>query len=329
MGDDSLTDALNMFLPSIHAVRLIDLVVVAPALLNATGSSRLVLSIEALEEDDIAGVTRESGLDAAHGARLLTVASDSRTVAITAMGPARLSDNGVLAASSLANKSLHALDEVTGAFGSNVAVKEGVGVGCAVVGGNAELRVVHQGNESVDSDNLARVAGRTELTTGRAESSGDRTNTCGASVDELVANVDGVDNAEVGRDHANELAKIGLEIADLVDTSEELHAATLSRDGGGEIANRTTDIVGTDETNILRSEEGYIALDLRGGAAASIIGHQIVSNAILSSVIGPGVGVLTAVQVGVANRRRECRDGGRSQGENAEECCLHNDNVTW
>lgn len=307
------------------SARLVD----TPALLSTVGAGLLVHGIEALEEDELAHVGTERGLEAGDRAGLLRRTRHGGAVGGAAAGPAALGDDGALAAGRGADLVLHVLDKGTGAVGADTAVEKGVRVGGAVVRGLAEGGVGDDGDEGVNGDDLAGVAGGAEHAAGGGEGGDDVRSGALAGVDDFVADVDGVDDRPVGRKHADQLAEVALHVGDGVDAGEELHARG-GGDGGGQGAHVAADIVGADEGVALGGELSHLGLDLLGGTAAAIIGHQVVGEAVAASLGAPAVAVaargvvtLGGVQVAVAHGGGEGGGGVGAEGQEAEKCGLH------
>ena len=209
----------------------------APVLLDTEGGGGVLLPVVVVggEEDEVAGEGRLEVLDSGS---LVLLARDSLAVGGTGRRPASLGDDdlAVSVAASLGDTLGLLEDPLTRLLSSDTAVEESVAVDRGVVADGAELGVVDNGNESVNSDNVTLVlAGEAGL--GGVNGSLDVGDAVLAVVNTLVTDRDGVDDAPVATgvvlDGGLELSDLALHILDVEETSEDLPALALGSANDG------------------------------------------------------------------------------------------------
>jgi hypothetical protein len=203
----------------------------APVLLNTEGGGSVLLPVvvEGGEEDEVAG---EGGLEVADSGLLVLNAGDSLAVGAARRRPASLGDDDlpVRVAAGLRDALGLLENPLARLVSSDTAVEESVAVGRGVVADGAELGVVDDGNEGVDGDDVTLVlAGEASL--GGVDSSLDVRDAVLTVVDTLVTDRDGVDDAPVATgvvvDGGLEEGNLALDVLDVEETSEDLHALAL------------------------------------------------------------------------------------------------------
>lgn len=216
------------------------------------------------EEENVLG---ELGYQAVDGDLLVLLAGDGGAVGGTLPWPATLSDDDLLATTGRSDTLRLLEHKLAGLLGSATAVEESVRIGSGVIGALAELGVGNHGDKGVDSDHRTRVASGIEDRTGRVDSGDDGRDTS-TSVDELVADGNGVNGAPVTLDGGDDLVGLGLDRVDVEDTDKQLH--TLGSGGGLDRVDLVT--VGAIDTNhSVAVDLGKVGSDLILRLAGSII----------------------------------------------------------
>lgn len=185
--------------------------------------------VEGREENDGLWVGRESALDRAESSCLVCWRGNCNTIGLTLPWPSGLGDDNILVLVRQDSSECRNLGgEETSRVGCNcVAIKEGVAVDGAVVGGVAKRWVVTCGNEGVDGDDLSSVASGLERGSSSANSSDNFRSRSSTVVDKLIANVDGVKRAPVTISSINNDLDLIAQGAQVKDTSEQLEALVL------------------------------------------------------------------------------------------------------
>nr|POE48684.1 hypothetical protein CFP56_38781 [Quercus suber] len=209
----------------------------APVLLGAKGAAVVLLPHVVVRVEQVEAA-REGGLERADGRLLVGLAGHGLLVGVTLRRPAGLGDDGLLATAGGRDALGLAEHELTGLVGGDPPVEEGVAVGGDVVTDLAESGVGDDGDEGVDGDDRAGVAGQQKLRLGHGDGGGDLHDGLGARVDELVTDGDGVDGAPVAVDGGADGAELGDDGVDVEDSGEQLHALGLggSQDVGDLVA---------------------------------------------------------------------------------------------
>ncbi|KAG9527085.1 cell wall glucanase, partial [Aureobasidium melanogenum] len=246
-----------------------------PVLLSVEGGSAVLLPhvVEGGEPDNVGGDGRLHGRDS----RLLVLdTGDSNTVGVTLGGPASLGDPGLLAVADAGNL-LHAGKEPSArVLGKDGTIEEGVRVDSDKVRVLAKLGTVSDhGNKSVNSNDLARVAGSGKSRSGRVDTV---TNLRGgklAVVDDLVTDGDGGDSGPVTTEV----------VGDGINTNEHLQVVLLTSgvDSGDLVA---VDAVSTNEVVAVAvalsvgHDLGEVAADLVLRLAVTAVGVRGVDDTI-------------------------------------------------
>lgn len=227
------------------------------------GAREIILPhvVECREKED---VFAELGLDGGDSSLLVRLAWNSSTVWRTLRWPAGLGDNNALATACISDTLCLVLDEVTSLLSGLATIEESMAVGSGVVGSLAKSRVGDRGNESVNGDHIARVASSLEDTTGSANSGSNLADRGLATVDELIADTDGIDTVPVTLGLLDEGVGLLLEQGKVEDTNEEL-SVTSSENVRHLVA------VGTVETNqVVAGDLLEVTLDLLSGLAGVV-----------------------------------------------------------
>lgn len=242
-----------------------------PVLLDTEGGGGVLLPVvvEGGEKDEVAGEGRLEVLDSGS---LVLLARDSLAVGGTGRGPAGLGDDdlAVSVAASLGDTLSLLEDPLARLLGSDTAVEESVAVDSSVVADGAELGVVDDGNESVDSDDVTLVlAGEAGL--GGVNGSLDIANAVLAVVDTLVTDRDGVDDAPVTTgvvlDGGLELSDLALNILNVEETSKDLPALAL---GGANDGTSLVAVGAVHADHAVAIESSEILADLVRGLAGLV-----------------------------------------------------------
>ena len=203
--------------------------------LELRGGVGLPHVVECCEEDDARGVGGEGALDGADGCGLVRFRGNGNAVVISLPRPSGLGDDDVLVLVGQDSAESGDLggEEASGVSCDGVAVKEGMAVDGAVVGGITERWVGACCNKSVDSDNLPGVTSGLQEGASSANGSDDGGSRGSARVDKLVANCDGVERAPVTTGSGDNDGDFIAKGAQVEDTSEHLETLGLgSRENG-------------------------------------------------------------------------------------------------
>lgn len=173
------------------------------------------------EEDEASSI--DGALQAGDGSGLISLAGDSGTIGVTLGRPAGLCDHGGLSACGL-DRCEGVGSPGTSTTSCDAGVEEGVSVDRGVVGGFAELRVREDGTPCVNGHNVASVAGGAEEGACGVDGGDDLSNGSFTRVDEFVADADGVEVVPVTAGVGDDGLDLGVDLGDVVDTGEELHA---------------------------------------------------------------------------------------------------------
>ena len=226
--------------------------------------------------EQVSGVTTHRG-DGGDGGALVLLGWDRDTVGLALGRPAGLGDDDVLGAVAGGPDALDLLEEpLAGVGGDGVLVEEGVGVDGHVVGVLAELRVVDHGDEGVDGDDWAGVAGGLEGGAAGGDVLADLGRGGLAAVDELVADGHGHDvvPGAVLVDGGLHGVDAGLDLVDEEDAEEDLLGGGLGLQDVGDLV--AVDAVQSDGGVL--GQLGEVLGDLGGGAAGTVGVVRGVSN---------------------------------------------------
>ena len=224
---------------------------------------RLPKIVEGREEDH---VVCELALQAPDRRRLVCRAWVRPTIVAALRGPTRLRQHRLLPSARGAD-ALRGVDRPSARLGRlDVRVEKGVGVGGGEIRGMAEFGMGHDSIKGVDRHDIALVACSLELGARSAYGVDDGTDHGGALlVDDLVADADGLDVTPVAIHRLDEQSYFSVDLMDIVDAREDLHAFRLRRlaDGGHLVAVGTID---TDEAVAfdLRKVGAHLSLTLAG-----------------------------------------------------------------
>lgn len=220
-------------------------------------------------EDQIVISSAEARRESNDGRVLVLAGRDSPSVGFAVVRPPRFSDDSVLATSGRRDL-LGLLEGIrTGAVGGHVGVKEGMAVGGAVVGSMAEFRVLKKHGEGIDRHHGALVAGAAKLATRGVDSVHDVWDRVLALVDELVADVDGVEGGPVTAGDSNDLVETGWEVLQVEDTGEDTDL-TLARSLDDLSSLVTFDAVDAHVT-VQTSDFVHVLVDLGLGLAGTVV----------------------------------------------------------
>ena len=243
--------------------------------------------VEGAEEDEVAG---EGAAEGADGCLLVRFARDRGAVAVAVGWPARLRDDGVLAAASLLDALGLLLDVRAGLVGRDARVEEGVAVGCGEVGDLAELWIGDDLVEGVHCNDLAIVAGGFEKRACGVDGGDDFIDSASSAVDYLIADGDGVDGVPVVLRSVDDKLDLAGDVGDIPHACEELHVP--SRSGGQDVGDLVT--IGTIDTERAIVREGvHVGLDLISSLARAVrvvwgIRQSVARGASASSAAGWG-----------------------------------------